>query len=223
MYKEGIKSFIEGNDSELLESKRTGKAGADSKVPQISKIESLPMVSKEYDALQRGHFLSDEQVLDILNQYREDTRKAVLLLEDNPNPLKEKIFLKVAGQKNKEWSLSYIIVPQGEVLRKNDDGIICVEGQDYITGPTYEDIRGLSSEGDIFALSGLMFCIRSEGNLRRLGQYINKELKTNFILLPLNAKPKIDRQRKTVYMYITDLDGDLYYSYRNSLTNEEQV
>ena len=221
MYKEGEKPFIKGNDSELLESERIGKAGADSKVSRISKIESLPMVSKEYDALQRGHSLSAEQMIDILNRYREDTRKAALLLESNPNPFNEKVFLK-SGRKNEKWSLSYIVVSQGEVLCKNDDGIICVEGQDCIAGPTYGDVRSLSSDGDILVLSGLMFCI-SEGNLRRLGQYINKELKTNFLLFPLNVKPKIDRQRKTVYMYITDLGGDLYYSYRKSLTNEEQV
>jgi len=215
MYKE-TNPFIEGNDSELLESERTGRAGADSKVSRISKIESLPMVSKEYDALQRGHSLSVEQVIDILNQYNEDTRKAVLLLEDNPNPLKEEIFLRANG-KDKKWSLSYICVPQGRVIRKDEDGIICVEGQDCIAGQTYENVRSLSLDGDIFVLSGLMFHI-SEGNLRRLGQYINKKIKTNFLIEPLNVKPKIDRQRKTVYMYITDLAGDLFFSYEKLLT-----
>lgn len=199
------------SENQIETTKDKEKAGADSKVSRVSKVESSPFVSKEYDALQRGHSLSVEEVTDILNQYRKDTQKAALLLKDNPNPLKEKIFLKT-DRKNKEWSLSYIVVPQGEVLRENGNGIICVEGQDYVAGETYEDVRDYSPNEDILVLSGLMFGI-SGSNLGRLSGYINKELNTNFLLLPLNVKPAIDYQRKTVYIRITDLSADLYVSY----------
>ncbi|MDD5750666.1 MAG: hypothetical protein PHU56_03395 [Candidatus Pacebacteria bacterium] len=203
--------FIRGDDNKLPKRERAGRGGADSKVSRINRAELPPFASKEYDALQRGHSLSVEQVKDVLNRYREDTQEAITLLKDNPNPLKEKIILKT-DRKNEKWSLAYIVVPQGGVLRENESGIVCAEGQDYIAGETYEDVRGYSPKDDIIVLSGLTFSINTS-NLERLSGYINRELNTNFVLLPLNVKPKIDRQGKIVYMYITDLSADLYISY----------
>lgn len=217
-----------GNDGGLIDKKQIG-LGADSRVYVIKDIERpLPVTLKEYSGLRENHpFLSSERIIDVLRCYAEDTHRAAELLESDPNPLKEKVFFKINNRKSEEWSLSYVAVLQGDTIKENNDGVICVEGQDYITGEspeaTYRSIYDvLSKEKDIFEVSGLMFRVNGM-HLVKLSKYLNEKLKTNFDILPTNVKPRIDHQNKVVCMYITDLAADLYESYKARLVPKEYL
>lgn len=195
-----------------LERDRLG-TGKDSLVDKIDRVERLPSVLKEYRALQMEHQLTGDTVINILEKYREDTKKAELLLEKNPNPTNE-VAVTDSGE---EWPVHFVIVPQGSNLQKGKDGIISMEGQDFISGKNYwqcehETTLRAKKGRDSFVLSGMSFYINKDF-LQTLNRFINSKLHTYFMISPVNVKPKIDRQQKILLMYITDLAANLYNTY----------
>jgi len=190
--------------------------GPDSSVDKLSKIEHLPIISKKYTSFQTRHHLLSEEVIEILNKYREDTRRVKLFLEKNPNPINQGAIT----NNGEKWQISFVVVPQGDNIQKGKDGIVYVEGQDFIAGKSYWDLfynkknEKLSAKNGYkdFVLSGIEFYVPHDC-LRMLSSFIKEKLGVNFSIDPVNVKPRIDRQQKILYMYITDLAASLYASY----------
>jgi len=215
---EKIKSLGEPNNDRLpdeLERQLVG-SGPDSSVDKLNKIEHLPSIFKRYKSFQIRHKQSPEEVIEILNKYREDTQKVALFLEKNPNPINQEIIADDGGK----WQLRFVAVPQGDNAQNGKDGIAYMEGQDFIAGESYWNLLCAQKSKKLpakdgyksFVLSGIEFYVPHDC-LRMLSSFIKEKLGVNFSIDPVNIKPKIDRQQKILYMYITDLAASLYASY----------
>lgn len=191
-------------------------SGGDSYVSKLT-TEKSKVVTKEYDYLVNslGNSLSKE----ILIGYYADTERAQEILEKEPNPLNQSIQID-----NKDYSINYIVVPQGGLLFESDRNVnyesskvkshISVS-QKYISGLNMSNlaIGNFTKEVVSANQSSLYQNYKSLREIRilvvELFSYLNDNPKVEFTTADMNFKPFLDKENSTLQVYITDLAGSL--------------
>lgn len=195
---------------------RLGK-GIDSIVYKL-KTQNSEMAVKDYTRFvaRFGEGLAKETLV----SYYADTERAQSLIENNSNPLNQKITVN-----GKEYDLNYIIVPQGGLMLEGEelnylngdpsDKVPIVASQSVIPAKNlgrllegdYEDDWKTNNQMEFYEDDDLVTDF--EDRFANLVKYLNSELNVNFTESIANIKPFLDDKNNKIDIYITDLASSL--------------
>jgi hypothetical protein len=191
--------------------------GIDSLVYKVS-TEKSEFAVKEYQRFVAR--FGEGVVKDTLASYYADTERAQSLIENNSNPLNQKIPIE-----GKEFELNYIVVPQGGMLLEGEDlhylngdpsdKVPIVASQTVIPAKNlanlYEGTQedGREDDGQKAFYGNAEFVDELEDKFDDLVDYLNRELKVEFTESMANVKPFLDEKHGKINVYITDLASSL--------------
>jgi hypothetical protein len=187
--------------------------GSDSTVNLVKVSQDLNagrVVVKAYTGLkERAHHAG--RAFDVIKQYKYDTEVAHRVLNENPNPLEQKIT--ISGT---ECDVEHSIIPQGEAIQ-HSDGTVYSIGQEFVPGKTLLQ----------FLHNPTIECAGTNKTIRLTSTEVNDLNKINLVLMgkfptdargrvsssSLNVKPEINLKEQKVKFRITDLSDALHEDY----------
>jgi hypothetical protein len=186
--------------------------GADSHVSLFNNETNKRFVLKEYKKLAKN--VGEKNVGEILSNYYKDTQRAMELLRENPNPLRQTIRI---GQDT--YSLYYEIIPQGGIILEDKDGesnkkVRTSFGQDYISGlnlltvatlPIDTQLQQPYSETQGIFIDNTPLYNELLTSSSELFDYLSSEIDSYFTFSAANIKPFLDKKNKKLVIKITDL------------------